>query len=406
MPAPCAAKMPHVLTHARTSTCPAASPQEEFINGAALRLECNCRGDLALRHRECIMKWVQVKGSNVCELCKAEIRNIPAPPPRPTDADLPALDEAYFNGEGGWERREGAQGTAARGRSPSGGFCCLLGGSHDARPVPSSTHPKPSPARHPLPPRRPQPHPRLHALLPGPRLRLHPRHMGGHDCVHVSTHGGWGVGPLCRIALHAGAGAAAACLSACLLKCVLTAAPPPFAVQPVLRNVAGRGAVDGAACRLRLQHHGALRLAARASWACLPAVPVTVPGAPPAAHCALASLPGVAGTVDVQAALLRHAPPGGAAGRGAARAGGRQPHSSRAAPRGGGGVMTATSSLSGVACLPPALLILSVLHLSETLVRRLYHLLLPKAVFAAEAPPCLFFLCIQLPYTSPCPAPS
>lgn len=72
--------------------------QEEFVNGSALRLECNCRGDLALRHRECVMKWVQVKGSNVCELCKAEIRNIPAPPPRPAEADLPQLDEAYFHG--------------------------------------------------------------------------------------------------------------------------------------------------------------------------------------------------------------------------------------------------------------------------------------------------------------------
>ncbi|KAI3437987.1 hypothetical protein D9Q98_000430 [Chlorella vulgaris] len=71
--------------------------QEEFVNGAALRLECNCRGDLALRHRDCVMKWVQVKGSNVCELCKAEIRNIPAPPPRPTEDELPTLDEAYFN---------------------------------------------------------------------------------------------------------------------------------------------------------------------------------------------------------------------------------------------------------------------------------------------------------------------
>ena len=72
--------------------------QEQFVNGSALRLECSCRGDLALRHRECVMKWVQVKGSNVCELCKAEIRNIPAPPPRPTEADLPQLDEAYFHG--------------------------------------------------------------------------------------------------------------------------------------------------------------------------------------------------------------------------------------------------------------------------------------------------------------------
>ena len=78
---------------------PPAALQEEFVNGSALRLDCNCRGDLALRHRDCVMKWVQVKGSNVCELCKAEIRNIPAPPPRPAEADLPQLDEAYFNGE-------------------------------------------------------------------------------------------------------------------------------------------------------------------------------------------------------------------------------------------------------------------------------------------------------------------
>lgn len=59
------------LHHAqRTHPAPfllAASPlqQEEFINGSALRLECSCRGDLALRHRDCVMKWVQVKGSNV-----------------------------------------------------------------------------------------------------------------------------------------------------------------------------------------------------------------------------------------------------------------------------------------------------------------------------------------------------
>ena len=86
---------------ARPLLLPARAParlQEEFVNGSALRLDCNCRGDLALRHRDCVMKWVQVKGSNVCELCKAEIRNIPAPPPRPTEADLP-LDEAYFNGQ-------------------------------------------------------------------------------------------------------------------------------------------------------------------------------------------------------------------------------------------------------------------------------------------------------------------
>ncbi len=45
-----------------------------------------------------------VPALQVCELCKSEIRNIPAPPPRPVEADMPALDEAYFNGglSGGW----------------------------------------------------------------------------------------------------------------------------------------------------------------------------------------------------------------------------------------------------------------------------------------------------------------
>ncbi|GAB4819187.1 hypothetical protein N2152v2_006233 [Parachlorella kessleri] len=56
---------------------------EDFESGRAISLECNCRGDLALRHKDCAVKWAQVKGDLVCELCKAPVRNLPALPPRP-----------------------------------------------------------------------------------------------------------------------------------------------------------------------------------------------------------------------------------------------------------------------------------------------------------------------------------
>ena len=61
--------------------------EEEFRSGAAISLECGCRGDLALRHKACAVKWVQVKGDNICELCKQPVRNLPAPPPRPAAAE-------------------------------------------------------------------------------------------------------------------------------------------------------------------------------------------------------------------------------------------------------------------------------------------------------------------------------
>lgn len=148
------------------------------MNGAALRLECNCRGDLALRHRDCVMKWVQVKGSNVCELCKAEIRNIPAPPPRPTEDELPTLDEAYFNGELAAGPDSGTDKPAAL-YACSRGYMLAgwLAGRLAAPPAQVLAMRKsrffsclPYPLCSPLPSCRPQPHPRLHALLPRPRV--------------------------------------------------------------------------------------------------------------------------------------------------------------------------------------------------------------------------------------------
>lgn len=69
---------------------------EDFASGRAISLGCHCRGDLALRHRDCAQKWAQVKddgrgGVPVCELCKHPVRNLPPLPPRPRPAPEEAL---------------------------------------------------------------------------------------------------------------------------------------------------------------------------------------------------------------------------------------------------------------------------------------------------------------------------
>lgn len=62
--------------------------EQDFASGAAIRLECSCRGDLALRHRECATKWSEVKGDRTCDVCRSVVENLPEPPPRePTAAN-------------------------------------------------------------------------------------------------------------------------------------------------------------------------------------------------------------------------------------------------------------------------------------------------------------------------------
>lgn len=73
-----------------------------------MALACQCRGDLALRHRECAIKWAQVKGSNVCELCKAPVTNLPALPPRPPAAQ--DLEDQYMSGTRADDWCKGQQG--------------------------------------------------------------------------------------------------------------------------------------------------------------------------------------------------------------------------------------------------------------------------------------------------------
>lgn len=66
--------------------------------GEAIQLECECRGDLALRHQSCAVKWAHVKGDNVCDICKQPIKNLPAITPRApsepgSDVDMTGFDD-------------------------------------------------------------------------------------------------------------------------------------------------------------------------------------------------------------------------------------------------------------------------------------------------------------------------
>ncbi|KAJ0244023.1 RING/U-box superfamily protein [Hirschfeldia incana] len=62
-------------------------PEEEAVcricmvelgeDSEAFKMECMCKGELALAHRECTIKWFTIKGNVTCDVCKQDVTNLP-----------------------------------------------------------------------------------------------------------------------------------------------------------------------------------------------------------------------------------------------------------------------------------------------------------------------------------------
>jgi hypothetical protein len=58
-------------------------PSGAHLTPCVLFVVRRCKGEVAMRHRNCAEKWSRIKGSTTCDVCKAPILNLPDVPPLP-----------------------------------------------------------------------------------------------------------------------------------------------------------------------------------------------------------------------------------------------------------------------------------------------------------------------------------
>ncbi|KAF3568528.1 hypothetical protein DY000_02019896 [Brassica cretica] len=64
----------------------------------AFNMECMCKGELALAHRECTIKWFTIKGNITCDVCKQDVKNLPLTLLRVKDPQDQSSREAEHTG--------------------------------------------------------------------------------------------------------------------------------------------------------------------------------------------------------------------------------------------------------------------------------------------------------------------